>query len=158
MKSANAKLLLVVWMLVLSVGLAGVWFIYSLEQKRMTEYVNSQKNDVQDSINKLKLKLNKFETTLADVDAKVQGHSESIKAVQEALGANDKDQLKAQVESLKSDLAKIQSDYAGQLDSLKKALNDLASKITNCTSNVNLGQISVQKPVDARAAAAPSGK
>jgi chromosome segregation ATPase len=150
MRSAKAKLLLVVWMLILSVGVAGVWFIHSVEQKKIMEYVDSQKNDAQDSINKLKLKINKFESTLTDMDTKVQGHSESLRAVQEALGANDKDQVKAQLEGLKNDLAKVQSDYAMQLDAMKKDLNSLAAKVSSCTSNVNLGQISVQKPVESK--------
>jgi chromosome segregation ATPase len=150
MRSANAKLLLVVWMVILSVGLAGVWFIHSLEQKKTMEYVDSQKNNTQDSINSLKLKINKFESTLGEMNTKVQGQSESLRAVQEALGASDKDQIKAQIEGFKNDLAKLQADYGAQLDAIKKDLSDLASKMSSCTSNVNLGQIAVQKPADNR--------
>ena len=148
MRSAKAKLLLVVWMVILSVGVAGVWFIYSLEQKKTMEYVDAQKNNAQDSINMLKLKINKFESSLTAMDTKVQGQSESLRAVQEALGTNDKEQIKTQLEGLKNDLAKLQSDYVTQLDTIKKNLNDLTSKISGCTSNVNLGQISVQKSTD----------
>jgi len=152
MKSANAKLLMVVWMLILSVGLAGVWFFYSLEQKKTFDYIDGQKNTVQDAVNKLKQKINKFESTLTDVGTKVQGQSESLRAVQEAMGQNSQEQVKAQIEGLKGDLAKIQSDYAAQLDTVKKELSDLSAKIAGCTSNVNLGQVSVQKPGDSKGA------
>ena len=156
MRNAEAKLLLVVWMVVLSVGLAGVWFIHSLGQKKVIEYVDSQKNNTQDSINNLKLKINKFESTLTEVDTKIQGQSESLRAVQEALGASDKDQVKAQIEGFKNDIAKLQADYGAQLDTIKKDLSDLASKMSTCTSNVNLGQISVQKSSDNKNTASPA--
>jgi len=156
MRNAKAEVLLVAWMLILSVGLAGVWFIYSLDKKGIIEQVDKQKNDAQDSVNKLKVKINKFESTLTEVDTKVQGQSESLRVVQEALGTNDKDQLKAQVEGFKNDLAKLQADYAAQLDTIKKDLNGLAAKIGSATSNVNLGQISVQKPTENKSTVAPS--
>lgn len=147
MRSAKAKILLVLWMFVLTAGVGVVWFLSDMAIKKNASDIQKESSNVMDKVNKVSSKVNKMEESVGEVSARLSGQVDNFNSLQEkiTLNAQEKEEVMNAVSAMKGDIAKFQQEYLLKLGSLQVELKALRSKIDDAAKNVNLGTISVVK-------------
>jgi len=158
MHNAKAKVLLLFWMVILTSGVAGAWYMFGAERKANREYVDSRTDSINGQFNDVMGRMNKVESGLEEISGRFASQIDAFNAVQEkiVLSEKEKKELFDALAAIKADISKFEQNYSQELSGIKNEVGVLSQQINNCAKNVNLGEISVTKnaPVAEQADAA----
>jgi chromosome segregation ATPase len=151
MRSAKAKIFFILWLLVLTAGIVGVWYLLSEQNVKTSQYAQNQSNEIRQKINDVSGKINKVEVSFEEFSSRLSGQLDTVNAMQEKIESNNKhrEDMMGVMMSIKSELDKFRQGYESKMSSIESELGSINAKMDNYSKNVNLGQVSVTKEATA---------